>query len=70
MDLLNIIDLCRKLFKKKLGLGLRFDGGCKAQELVQGLSVQYCLKISPSARAKDSWGSLSDGDEIVPISSK
>ena len=55
---------------EKLGLGLRFDGGCKAQELVQGLSVQYCLKISPSARAKDSWGSLSDGDEIVPISSK
>ena len=55
---------------EKLGLGLRFDGGGKAQELVHRLFVQCCSKGSPSARTKCTWGTLSDGDEIVSISSK
>lgn len=55
---------------EKLGLGLRFDGGSRANELVQRLFVQCCSKGSPSARTKCTWGSLSDGDEIISISGK
>ena len=55
---------------EKLGLGLRFDGGSKAAELVHRLFVQCCSKGSPSARTKCTWGSLADGDEIISISSK
>ena len=55
---------------EKLGLGLRFDGGSKANELVNRLFVQCCAKGSPSAKTKCTWGFLSDGDEIISISSK
>ena len=55
---------------EKLGLGLRFDGGSKAQELVNRLFVQCCSKASPSARTKCTWGNLADGDEIISISGK
>ena len=34
------------------------------------LFVQCCSKGSPSARTRCTWGSLSDGDEIISISSK
>ena len=55
---------------EKLGLGLRFEGGSKAHELVQRLFVQCCSKGSPAARTRCTWGSLSDGDEIISISGK
>ena len=55
---------------EKLGLGLKFDGGSKADELVNRLFVQSCAKASPSARTKCTWGHLKDGDEIISISGK
>ena len=55
---------------EKLGLGLRFEGGSKAHELVHRLFVQCCSKGSPAARTRCTWGSLSDGDEIISISGK
>ena len=41
-----------KLPGEKLGLGLRFDGGGKANEFVNRLFVQCCSKGSPSARTR------------------
>ena len=41
-----------KLPGEKLGLGLRFDGGARANEYVNRLFVQCCSKGSPSARTR------------------
>jgi C-terminal processing protease CtpA/Prc len=54
----------------KLGLGLRFEGGAKASEVVQRLFVQSCAPNSPSAKTKCTWGYLSEGDEVISISGK
>ena len=60
-----------KLPGEKLGLGLRFDGGSRANEFVRHLFVQCTATSSPAARTKCTWqGGLRAGDEILMISSK
>ena len=56
---------------EKLGLGLRFDGGSRANEYVRHLFVQCTAVSSPAAKTKCTWpGGLRAGDEILAISGK
>ena len=60
-----------KLPGEKLGLGLRFEGGSRANEYVRHLFVQCTAVSSPAAKTKCTWpGGLRAGDEILSISSK
>jgi hypothetical protein len=52
---------------ERLGFGLKFDGGNKTSEKVRRLFVQSCAEQSPASRAKCSWGSLGEGDEVLPL---
>ncbi|KAK0161816.1 hypothetical protein PV327_008228 [Microctonus hyperodae] len=52
---------------ERLGFGLKFEGGNKTSERVKRLFVQSCAEESPASRAKCSWGSLGEGDEILSI---
>ncbi|KAK0089026.1 hypothetical protein PV325_009647 [Microctonus aethiopoides] len=52
---------------ERLGFGLKFEGGNKTSERVKRLFVQSCAEESPASRAKCSWGSLGEGDEIISI---
>ena len=47
-----------------LGFGLKFEGGAKNAEKVKRLFVQSCAEQSPASRAKCSWGSIGEGDEV------
>jgi len=49
---------------ERLGFGLKFEGGNKTCERVRRLFVQSCAEQSPASRAKCSWGSLGEGDEV------
>lgn len=49
---------------ERLGFGLKFEGGNKTSERVKRLFVQSCAEESPASRAKCSWGSLGEGDEV------
>lgn len=49
---------------ERLGFGLKFEGGNKTSERVRRLFVQSCAEQSPASRAKCSWGSLGEGDEV------
>lgn len=53
---------------ERLGFGLKFEGGNKTSERVRRLFVQSCAEQSPASRAKCSWGSLGEGDEVRSIS--
>ncbi|XP_040567115.1 uncharacterized protein [Lepeophtheirus salmonis] len=55
---------------EKLGLGLRFEGGSRPEENVKRLFIQCAANNSPAKRAKCTWGSLEEGDEILTINSK
>ena len=60
-----------KLPGEKLGLGLRFEGGSRANECVRHLYVQCTAESSPAAKTKCTWpGGLRAGDEILLISGK
>ncbi|XP_020289922.1 uncharacterized protein LOC109857722 [Pseudomyrmex gracilis] len=52
---------------ERLGFGLKFEGGNKTCERVRRLFVQSCAEQSPASRAKCSWGSLGEGDEVLSI---
>lgn len=54
---------------ERLGFGLKFEGGNKTSERVRRLFVQSCAEQSPASRAKCSWGTLGEGDEVreIPI---
>ncbi|XP_076676060.1 PDZ domain-containing protein big bang isoform X3 [Andrena cerasifolii] len=52
---------------ERLGFGLKFEGGNKTSERVRRLFVQSCAEQSPASRAKCSWGSLGEGDEVLSI---
>ncbi|KAK2579467.1 hypothetical protein KPH14_010781 [Odynerus spinipes] len=52
---------------ERLGFGLKFEGGNKTTERVRRLFVQSCAQQSPASRAKCSWGSLGEGDEVLSI---
>lgn len=49
---------------ERLGFGLKFEGGNKTSERVRKLFVQSCAEQSPASRAKCSWGTLGEGDEV------
>lgn len=49
---------------ERLGFGLKFEGGNKTSERVRRLFVQSCAEQSPASRAKCSWGTLGEGDEV------
>ena len=49
---------------ERLGFGLKFEGGNKTSERVKRLFIQSCADQSPASRAKCSWGSLGEGDEV------
>lgn len=53
---------------ERLGFGLKFEGGNKTSERVRRLFVQSCAEQSPASRAKCSWGTLGEGDEVKIIS--
>ena len=60
-----------KLPGEKLGLGLRFEGGSRANECIRHLYVQCTAVSSPAAKTKCTWpGGLRAGDEILSISGK
>ena len=60
-----------KLPGEKLGLGLRFEGGSRANECIRHLFVQCTAVSSPAAKTKCTWpGGLRAGDEILSISGK
>lgn len=50
---------------ERLGFGLKFEGGNKTSERVRRLFVQSCAEQSPASRAKCSWGTLGEGDEVI-----
>ncbi|XP_076640886.1 PDZ domain-containing protein big bang [Halictus rubicundus] len=52
---------------ERLGFGLKFEGGNKTSERVRKLFVQSCAEQSPASRAKCSWGTLGEGDEVLSI---
>lgn len=52
---------------ERLGFGLKFRGGNKTNEKVQRLFIQSCDTESPASKARASWGSLGEGDEILRI---
>lgn len=52
---------------ERLGFGLKFQGGTKTNEKVERLFIQSCDADTPAAKAKTSWGRLSEGDEILQI---
>lgn len=52
---------------ERLGFGLKFEGGNKTAERVRRLFVQSCAEQSPASRAKCSWGTLGEGDEVIKI---
>lgn len=52
---------------ERLGFGLKFEGGNKTSERVRRLFVQSCAEQSPASRAKCSWGTLGEGDEVMMI---
>lgn len=52
---------------ERLGFGLKFQGGTKTNERVERLFIQSCDVESPASKARASWGSLSEGDEILEI---
>ncbi|XP_066589748.1 uncharacterized protein bbg [Prorops nasuta] len=52
---------------ERLGFGLKFEGGNKSSERVRRLFVQSCAEQSPASRAKCSWGTLGEGDEVLSI---
>ncbi|CAL7936831.1 unnamed protein product [Xylocopa violacea] len=52
---------------ERLGFGLKFEGGNKTTERVRRLFVQSCAEQSPASRAKCSWGTLGEGDEVLSI---
>lgn len=52
---------------ERLGFGLKFEGGNKTSEKVRRLFVQSCAEQSPASRAKCSWGTLGEGDEVIKI---
>ena len=52
---------------ERLGLGLKFDGGVRANELVKRLFIQSVAFDSPAARAAVPWGKLQPGDQIINI---
>lgn len=52
---------------ERLGFGLKFQGGTKTNEKVDRLFIQSCDSDSPASRARASWGSLGEGDEILQI---
>lgn len=52
---------------ERLGFGLKFEGGNKTCERVRRLFVQSCAEQSPASRAKCSWGTLGEGDEVRNI---
>ncbi|KAL6438082.1 hypothetical protein ACFW04_004373 [Cataglyphis niger] len=54
---------------ERLGFGLKFEGGNKTSERVRRLFVQSCAEQSPASRAKCSWGTLGEGDEVLSIDS-
>lgn len=54
---------------ERLGFGLKFEGGNKTSERVRRLFVQSCAEQSPASRAKCSWGTLGEGDEVRKLSS-
>ena len=57
-----------KLPGEKLGLGLRFEGGSRANECIRHLYVQCTAVSSPAAKTKCTWpGGLRAGDEILSI---
>lgn len=49
---------------ERLGFGLKFEGGNKTSERVRRLFVQSCAEQSPASRAKCTWGTLGEGDEV------
>lgn len=59
--------LVYRLPGERLGFGLKFEGGIKTQEKVKRLFIQSCAVDSPASRAKCSWGSLQEGDEVLAI---
>ncbi|CAH1955709.1 unnamed protein product [Acanthoscelides obtectus] len=54
---------------EKLGFGLKFEGGTKANEFVKRLFIQSCAADSPASRVQSSWGKLTEGDEVLEIDS-
>nr|CAI5831505.1 unnamed protein product [Callosobruchus analis] len=46
---------------EKLGFGLKFEGGTKANEFVKRLFIQSCAADSPASRVQSSWGKLTEG---------
>lgn len=54
---------------EKLGFGLKFEGGTKANEFVDRLFIQSCAADSPASNVESSWGKLSEGDEVLEIDS-
>lgn len=50
-----------------LGFGLKFEGGAKNIEKVKRLFVQSCAEQSPASRAKCSWGTIGEGDEVCTV---
>ncbi|KAG9435384.1 hypothetical protein HZU67_03369 [Apis mellifera carnica] len=52
---------------ERLGFGLKFEGGNKTSERVRRLFVQSCAEQSPASRARCSWGTLGEGDEVLSI---
>lgn len=52
---------------ERLGFGLKFDGGNKNHERIKRLFIQSCAEQSPASRAKCSWTSLGEGDEVYIV---
>lgn len=61
--------LVYRLPGERLGFGLKFEGGTKANEFVKRLFIQSCAADSPASRVKSSWGKLAEGDEVLEIDS-
>lgn len=61
--------LVYRLPGERLGFGLKFEGGAKTTEYVRRLFIQSCAPDSPASRVRCSWGSLSEGDEVLRIDS-
>lgn len=59
--------LVYRLPGERLGFGLKFEGGTKTTECVRRLFIQSCAPDSPASRVKCSWGTLSEGDEVLKI---
>lgn len=59
--------LIYRLPGERLGFGLKFEGGTNTSEKVKKLFIQSSAPDSPASRAKCSWGTLEEGDEILSI---